>query len=61
MIKGILFDMDGTLLKFQQTMHHIYGTVSRESGKQHLEWEPLLQQMRTAVESFEERLADDIL
>ena len=28
-IKGILFDMDDMLLKFQHTMHHIYGTVTR--------------------------------
>lgn len=61
MIKGILFDKDGTLLELQQTMHHIYVAVFKEIGGRFLVPEPLLQQMRTAVGHGEERLADDSL
>ena len=46
MIKGILFDKDGTLLEFHSTMHHIYANVFNSLKDRYGVPELLLQQMK---------------
>ena len=45
MIKGVLFDKDGTLLEFHSTQHHIYATLLACLKDDYRVPDPLLQQL----------------
>ena len=61
MIKGILFDKDGTLLEFQSTMHHIYTNVFTHLKDRYSVPELLLQQLKDALGHLPDRLRADSL
>ena len=61
MIKGILFDKDGTLLEFQSTQHYIYATLLACLRDDYQIPEPLLRQMREALGHLPDRLTPDSL
>ena len=61
MIKGILFDKDGTLLEFQSTQHSIYATLLACLRDDYQIPEPLLRQMREALGHLPDRLTPDSL
>lgn len=56
MIKGVLFDKDGTLLEFHSTMHYIYGRVFACLKSEYRVPELLLQQMKEALGYLPDRL-----
>ena len=61
MIKGVLFDKDGTLLEFHATQHYIYATLLACLKDDHQVPEPLLQQLSEALGHLPDRLAPDSL
>ncbi len=61
MIKGILFDKDGTLLEFHSTMHHIYTYVLNYLKDRYCVPELLLQQLKNALGHLPDRLRSDSL
>ena len=61
MIKGVLFDKDGTLLEFHSTQHYIYATLLACLKDDHQVPEPLLQQLSEALGHLPDRLAPDSL
>jgi len=61
MIKGVLFDKDGTLLEFHSTQHHIYANVLASLGDRYRAPDPLLQQLREALGLLPDRLTSDSL
>ncbi len=61
MIKGILFDKDGTLLEYNSTMHHIYANVFCHLKKRYQAPTLLLQQLKNGLGHLEDRLGPDSL
>jgi phosphoglycolate phosphatase len=61
MIKGILFDKDGTLLEFHSTMHHVYTNVFTYLKDRYSVPELLLQQLKNALGHLPDRLRSDSL
>src|SRR5512137_2807363 len=61
MIKGILFDKDGTLLEFHSTQHYIYANVFSCLKDRYQVPDPLLQQLRVALGHLPDRLTTDSL
>ena len=61
MIKGILFDKDGTLLEFESTQHHIYTALLAGLKDDYRVPEPLLQQLGEALGHLPDRFAPDSL
>lgn len=61
MIKGILFDKDGTLLEFNSTMHHIYTDVLTCLKNRYQVPEPLLKQLKDTLGHLPDRLSSDSL
>jgi phosphoglycolate phosphatase len=61
MIKGILFDKDGTLLEFHSTQHYIYATLLACLEDDYQVPGPLLRQLREALGHLPDRLAPDSL
>ena len=56
MIKGILFDKDGTLLEFHSTQHYIYANVFAYLQDRYRVPGPLLQELREALGHLPDRL-----
>ena len=61
MIKGILFDKDGTLLEFHSTMHHIYTNVFTYLKDRYNVPELLLHQLKNVLGHLPDRLRSDSL
>lgn len=61
MIKGVLFDKDGTLLEFHATQHYIYATLLARLRDDYQVPAQLLQQLREALGHLPDRLAPDSL
>jgi len=61
MIKGILFDKDGTLLEFHSTQHYIYANVFTCLKDRYWVPDPLLQELRGALGHLPDRLKSDSL
>ena len=61
MIKGLLFDKDGTLLEFHSTMHHIYTDVLACLQDRYQVPELLLQQLKNVLGYQRDRLLSDSL
>ena len=61
MIKGILFDKDGTLLEFHSTQHYIYANVFAYLQDRYRVPGPLLQELREALGHLPDRLTSDSL
>ena len=61
MIKGILFDKDGTLLEFHSTQHYIYSSVFTCLQDRYRVPGPLLQELREALGHLPDRLKSDSL
>jgi phosphoglycolate phosphatase len=61
MIKGILFDKDGTLLEFHTTQHYIYATLLACLKDDYQVPEPLLQRLSDVLGHLPDRLASDSL
>ncbi len=61
MIKGILFDKDGTLLEFHATQHYIYATLLACLKDDYQVPEALLQQLSDVLGHLPDRLASDSL
>jgi len=61
MIKGILFDKDGTLLEFHSTQHYIYTAVLASLKDDYQVPEPLVQQLSEALGHLPDRLTPDSL
>lgn len=61
MIRGILFDKDGTLLEFHSTQHAIYAAVLASLRDDHGVSEPLSLQLSEVLGHLPERLASDSL
>jgi phosphoglycolate phosphatase len=61
MIKGILFDKDGTLLEFHSTQHYIYARVFTCLEDRYRVPRPLLQELRQALGHLPDRLNPDSL
>jgi len=61
MIKGILFDKDGTLLEFHTTQHYIYANVFTCLKDRYRVPDPLLQELREALGHLPDRLKSDSL
>ena len=61
MIKGILFDKDGTLLEFHSTMHHIYTDVLACLKNRYQVPEELVQALKTTLGYLPDRLCADSL
>ena len=61
MIKGILFDKDGTLLEFHSTQHYIYANVFTCLKDRYRVPDPLLQELREALGHLPDRLTSDSL
>ena len=61
MIKGVLFDKDGTLLEFHSTQHYIYATLLACLKDDHQVPEPLLQRLSGALGHQPDRLTADSL
>lgn len=59
MIKGILFDKDGTLLEFHSTQHYIYAVLLARLKVQYQVPDPLMRQLREALGHLPDRLAPD--
>lgn len=61
MIKGILFDKDGTLLEFNSTMHHIYANFFTCLKEKYRVPELLLEKLRESLGHLPDRLKADSL
>jgi phosphoglycolate phosphatase len=61
MIKGILFDKDGTLLEFHSTQHYIYANVFTCLKDRYQLPDPLLQELREALGHLPDRLTPNSL
>jgi phosphoglycolate phosphatase len=61
MIKGILFDKDGTLLEFHSTQHYIYANVFTCLKDRYRVPDPLLHELREALGHLPDRLKSDSL
>ena len=61
MIKGILFDKDGTLLEFHSTQHYIYATLLACLKDDYQVPDPLLQQLSEGLGHLPDRLTPDSL
>jgi phosphoglycolate phosphatase len=61
MIKGILFDKDGTLLEFHSTQHYIYAALLACLKDDYQVPDPLLQQLSERLGHLPDRLAPDSL
>ena len=61
MIKGVLFDKDGTLLEFHSTQHYIYATLLTCLKDDYQVPGPLLQQLSEVLGHLPDRLAPDSL
>jgi len=61
MIKGILFDKDGTLIEFHSTQHYIYATLLACLKDDYQVPELLAQQLSEALGHLPDRLAPDSL
>lgn len=61
MMKGILFDKDGTLLEYNATMHHIYTNVFRHLEERYRVPGVLLQQLKAGLGYLDDRLGADSL
>ena len=61
MIKGVLFDKDGTLLEFHTTQHYIYATLLARLKDDYQVPEPLLQRLSDVLGHLPDRLASDSL
>lgn len=61
MIKGILFDKDGTLLEFHSTQHAIYAALLARLREDHQVPEPLVRQLSEVLGHLPDRLAPDSL
>jgi len=61
MMKGILFDKDGTLLEYNATMHHIYTNVFRYLEERYRVPGVLLQQLKDGLGHLQDRLGSDSL
>ena len=61
MIKGILFDKDGTLLEFHSTQHYIYANLFTCLKDRYRVPDPLLQELREALGHLPDRLKSDSL
>jgi len=59
LIKGILFDKDGTLLEFHSTQHYIYANVFACLKDRYRVPDPLLQELREALGHLPDRLKSD--
>jgi len=60
-IKGILFDKDGTLLEFHSTQHYIYATLLACLKDDYRVPQPLVRQLSEALGHLPDRLAPDSL
>jgi phosphoglycolate phosphatase len=60
-IKGVLFDKDGTLLEFHSTQHYIYATLLACLKDDYQVPEPLLQELSEALGHLPDRLTPDSL
>jgi phosphoglycolate phosphatase-like HAD superfamily hydrolase len=61
MIKGILFDKDGTLLEFHSTQHYIYATLLACLKDEYRVPDPLMQQLSEGLGHLPDRLTPDSL
>ena len=61
MIRGVLFDKDGTLLEFHSTQHSIYAAVLARLRDDHEVPEPLVLQLSEVLGHLPDRLAPDSL
>jgi phosphoglycolate phosphatase len=61
MIKGVLFDKDGTLLEFHSTQHYIYAALLDCLKDDHHVPDPLLKQLGEVLGHLPDRLAPDSL
>jgi HAD superfamily hydrolase (TIGR01509 family) len=61
MIKGVLFDKDGTLLEFHSTQHAIYAAVLARLQDDYQVPEPLARQLGEVLGHLPDRLAPDSL
>jgi len=61
MVKGILFDKDGTLLEFNSTMHHIYAKIFCTLEERYQVPEVLVEHLRNALGHLPDRLSPDSL
>ena len=61
MIKGVLFDKDGTLIEFHSTQHSIYAALLACLKDDYQVPEPLVQQLSEALGHLPDRLTPDSL
>jgi phosphoglycolate phosphatase len=61
MIKGILFDKDGTLLEFHSTQHYIYAALLACLKDDYQVPDPLMQQLSEGLGHLPDRLTPDSL
>jgi len=61
MIRGILFDKDGTLLEFHSTQHYIYATLLARLKDDYQVPDPLLQQLSERLGHLPDGLTPDSL
>ena len=61
MIKGVLFDKDGTLLEYHSTQHHIYATLLACLKDDYRVPEPLLRQLSETLGHLPDGLTPDSL
>jgi phosphoglycolate phosphatase len=61
MIKGVLFDKDGTLLEFHSTQHYIYATLLARMKDDYQVPEALLRRLSDVLGHLPDRLAPDSL
>jgi len=61
MIKGILFDKDGTILEFHSTMHNIYTDIFKCLKDRYRVPDLLLQRLKDALGHLPDRLRSDSL
>ena len=61
MIRGVLFDKDGTLLEFHSTQHYIYAALLACLKDDHQVPDPLLRQLSETLGHLPDRLAPDSL
>jgi len=59
MIKGILFDKDGTLLEFHSTQHHIYAALLACLKDDYQVPDPLMRQLSEGLGHLPDRLTPD--
>ena len=61
MIKGVLFDKDGTLIEFHSTQHFIYAALLASLKDDYQVPEPLLEQLSKTLGHLPDRLTPDSL